>query len=239
MRGFKMKKLKLGVLGAHGRMGLELLKCAEGSSKLTPYLGIDRNGKSHGYKNTKTDFNNEESSQVDLWIDFSTPEFLTQSLPILAKMKKPLVSGTTGLSDIQFKKLQKLSDQLPVLWSSNMSLGIAALTKALECLSAFEATEFQIEEIHHRNKKDAPSGTALSLQKKLEKVVQKSCPTPLSIRGGQVFGVHKVWAFADGEYLCFEHTATSRTVFAQGALFAAEKLSKKPKGFYSLADLLK
>jgi len=234
-----MKKNKIGVLGASGRMGQEISKCLEGQTRFEAFLGWSRKNISTGYKNNVTKLDLDLMEKVDLWIDFSTPEALMNVLPKLIRLKKPLVTGTTGLSDAQMKKLKAASQQIPVMWSSNMSVGIAVLMKAMESLQALPAFDFQIEETHHKHKKDSPSGTAMLLQKKLEKVIQRSAPAPLSLRGGGVIGNHKVWALGSEEILCFEHNALQRSVFARGAVWAAEKMMKKSKGFYSFGDLLR
>lgn len=234
-----MKKYKVGVLGASGRMGQEILQCLAGSTKLEPFLGWSNHKEESGYKQIVTNLNSTLIDKVDLWIDFSTPEALMEALPKILRTKKPLISGTTGLTENQFKKLKSYAQQAPLLWSANMSLGVAVLGKVLENLQMISHYDFQIEESHHKLKKDAPSGTAIFLQKKLEKVLQKKVSTPLSLRGGGVIGEHKVWAFGEEEILCFEHRAIQRKVFARGALWAAEKLLKKPKGFYEFGDLLR
>lgn len=234
-----MKKNKLGVLGASGRMGQEILRCLEGQTKFEAFLGWTSVEKDTGYKHSVTRLEPELVDKVDLWIDFSTPEALISAIPKISRSKKPVISGTTGMNDLQMKKLRSLSAHTAVMWSANMSLGIAVLMKTLETLQLVSHFDFQIEETHHRMKKDAPSGTALSLQKKLEKLVQTKLPPPVSIRGGGVVGVHKVWALGEEETLCFEHNALQRRVFARGALWAAERILKKSKGFYEFGDLLK
>lgn len=234
-----MKKYKVGVLGSSGRMGQEISQCLVGNTKLEAFLGWSNKNGSSGYKHNVTNLNSDFVNNVDLWIDFSTPEALMQAIPIILRTKKPVISGTTGLSENQFKRLKSISNQAPLLWSSNMSLGVAVLGKVLENLQMISHYDFKIEECHHKLKKDSPSGTAISLQKKLEKVIQKKVETPLSLRGGGVIGDHKVWAFGEEEVLCFEHRAIQRKVFARGALWAAEKLLKKPKGLYEFGDLLR
>ena len=119
-----------------------------------------------------------------------------------------------------------------------MSLGVAVLTEALEVFSKISQYDFQIEEFHHNRKKDRPSGTAKSLQEKLEHSVGRKLPEPVSIRGGGIFGVHKVHAMAEEEHLVFEHIALNRAVFARGAVEAAQWLCSKKKGFYSMRDVL-
>ena len=99
--------------------------------------------------------------------------------------------------------------------------------------------DFQIEELHHNRKKDNPSGTAITLQNELAAVTKTQPPKPIGIRGGGIFGVHKVWAMSDEEVLCFEHQALNRTVFARGAVRAAQWLVKKKKsGLYSMKEVL-
>ena len=150
----------------------------------------------------------------------------------------PFVSGTTGLSRTDHLLLTKASKKIPALWAPNMSLGVAALERAIEALKSLSHFDFQIEETHHIHKKDSPSGTALRLQKTLEKTVGRKLPDPLAIRGGGVFGIHQVHALGSNETLIFEHRALNRKVFAEGALFAAAWLSHKKKGLYTIQDVL-
>jgi 4-hydroxy-tetrahydrodipicolinate reductase len=119
-----------------------------------------------------------------------------------------------------------------------MSLGVAALAKAIQSLETLKNFDFQVEEFHHSKKKDSPSGTAIFLQSKLEKTVGKKCPHPLSIRGGGIFGVHKIYAMSENEVLCFEHTALNRKLFADGAVTAAIWISSQKKGLYDIQDLI-
>lgn len=234
-----MKKNKLGLIGASGRMGQEVISLVSEHQKFEGWVSLSRNKSDSGFKNQLTNLQHDSVLKVDAWIDFSTPEAFLQHLPTLMKMKKPIVSGTTGWTEAQFKKLQKAGDSLPLFWSPNLSLGVAVLRKSMEQLKPLANYDFQIEEIHHRHKKDSPSGTALHLQAQLDKVITKKHPAPLAIRGGGVYGQHKVWALGDEEYLCFEHVALNRKVFARGALWAAERMLKKANGFYTFEDLLK
>ena len=110
---------------------------------------------------------------------------------------------------------------MPVLWSPNMSLGIAVVRSMMQSLKELSSqhsqqVDFQIEEWHHRHKKDSPSGTALWLQEALEKVVDKKIPAPLAVRGGGVFGVHKIITLMDEELITLEHTALNRNCFCSG-----------------------
>lgn len=223
-----MKKLKVGLVGAGGRMGQEISKVLEQSPSCELFYPL--------YRNEKVDL--KKAEKVDVWIDFSSPQAFKEVLKLAAKYRTPLICGTTGFSAKEKDLLKKYSKEIPILWSSNMSLGVAVLNEAIKSLKAIAHFDFQIEEIHHNRKKDKPSGTAITLQENLEAALGKSLPQPLSIRGGGVFGVHKVFAMSDEEVLTFEHTALNRTVFAKGAVTAAQWLSKQKPGLYQIRDVL-
>lgn len=229
--------MKILVVGASGRMGQEL---AEVNQKLkVPHelIGLSRQGQAKNYLSVFTDLKKVNVS-IDVIIDFSLPEALSDIVDYAEKNRKPLVSGVTGLGDGQYLELKKLSQVVPVLWSANMSLGIAVLTEALEVFKSLEGFDFQIEEIHHNKKRDNPSGTAMALQLKLNEVSKKINPTPIGIRVGGVFGVHKVIAASEQEVISFEHQALQRSVFAKGALQAAQWITQQSPGYYSLKNVL-
>lgn len=224
-----MKKIKVGLIGGSGRMGQEIEKILGHYPSCELFYSLGRNEK----------WDSKKGHKVDVWIDFSSPQALKETLKRAAETKKPVVCGTTGFGQKEKNLLAKYSQVVPILWSSNMSIGVAVLNEALKSLSAIAHFDFQIEEIHHNKKKDRPSGTAITLQENLEKAVDKKIPEALAIRGGGVFGVHKVYAMSDEEVLVFEHSALNRTVFARGAVRAAEWLIKQKKpGLYSMRDVL-
>lgn len=224
-----MKKIKVGVVGAAGRMGQEILKVLDAHPRCEFFYASDRD----------TKWDPKKAGQVNVWIDFSSPQALKDVLKRAALTNTPVVCGTTGFKKSEKALLAKYSKKFPILWSSNMSLGVAVLNEALKSLSAISHFDFQIEELHHNRKKDKPSGTAITLQENLETAVQKKLPEVLAIRGGGIFGVHKVYAMSDEEVLTFEHTALNRTVFAKGAVQAAEWLVKQRKpGLYQIRDVL-
>jgi len=232
------KKMKVGLVGASGRMGQEITEILKTKNNLELFLAVCRKSSLAEFTYTRETPNCPEAKEVDIWIDFSGPEILKSLLSVAIKNSTPVVSGTTGLAPTEQAALKKASAKIPVLWASNMSLGVAVLTEALEVFAKINQFDFQIEEFHHNRKKDRPSGTAKSLQEKLEKIVGRTLPEPLSIRGGGIFGVHKVHAMADEEHLVFEHMALNRAVFARGAVEAAQWLCSKKKGFYSMRDVL-
>ena len=222
------KKLKVGLMGSTGRMGQEITKLLGASAKCELFYAPLRT--------EKVDL--KKAEQVDVWIDFSQPEAFAGNLKLAEKFKTPFVCGTTGFTAKEKSLLKKYSSKLPLLWSSNMSLGVAVLNEALKSFGAIPHFDYQIEEIHHNKKKDKPSGTAITLQENLNAVIGKKAPEPLAIRGGGVFGVHKVFALSDEEVLTFEHQALNRTVFARGAVTAAEWLVNKKPGLYQMRDVL-
>lgn len=221
-----MKQIKIGLFGASGKMGQELIDLIQLDDHLLLHETIEK-----GSSNKKT-------KKPDVWIDFSSPDGFQEALKIAQTQKIPLVSGTTGISSHQKDLLKKASKKIPILWASNMSLGIVLLKKALKVFSDIDSFDFQIEEIHHKHKKDKPSGTAITLQNNLEIIVKKPLPAALSIRGGGVFGIHKIYAMSEEEVLTFEHVALNRRVFAKGAIKAAKWLIHQKNGLYTIDQVL-
>ena len=229
--------MKILLVGAFGRMGVELQKSLA-KARFDVRL-FDHKGRGD-YKSLS-----DIKEKIDGIVEFSTPEGLIEALKFSEKNKCPIVSGTTGLTSKHISQMKRASKKAPVLWSSNMSVGVHVLKSCLRQLAELdEGFEFQIEDIHHRHKKDAPSGTAKTLFAELEKSLgrqrsKKIHPT-ISIRAGGVFGVHKVYAFSDEEILMFEHQALNRAVFAKGAVMALTWLMKNKKtGLYQFEDLFK
>ncbi len=215
-----MKKMKVSLVGAKGKMGGEILGA----------LKKRRAGICEAFTG--------KVSSVDIVIDFSSPDGMSEALRWSVKNGVPFLSGTTGLSDKQNRELMLAAKKIPIFWASNFSMGIALVTEMLKVFSEQYDYDFQIEELHHRNKKDKPSGTAKSLQAELKKIVKKELPEPLSIRGGEIFGIHKIWAMRSTESICIEHSALNRSVFAEGALQAASWLLSQKPGFYTMRDFL-
>jgi 4-hydroxy-tetrahydrodipicolinate reductase len=194
----------------------------------------------------------------DIIIDFSLPDACESLLEMALITPKPLVIGTTGLNNHQLNLLKEASEKMPILYATNMSLGVALLNKLVEQASAaLEGFDIEIVEMHHKHKKDAPSGTALTLGEhaargrglELDKVRvsgrdgnigerTKDEIAVMAIRGGDIVGRHTVGFYNDGEFLELNHTATSRSTFSKGALRAASWLADKEAGLYSISDCL-
>jgi len=252
--------IKVGVFGASGRVGkllIEDLKTTEGMSLSAVFV---RN---------RLDFTIDPSVLVtsdmhsllnasDIVIDFSLPEACETLLEAAIKTPKPLVIGTTGLNPHQLNLLKQASELMPVLYATNMSLGVALLNKLVhQASAALEGFDIEIVEMHHRHKKDAPSGTALTLAESaatarnldLDKVRvsgrdgnigERSSDeiAVMALRGGDIVGRHTVGFYNNGEFLELNHTATSRNTFSKGALRAGKWLANKESGLYSIADCL-
>lgn len=192
---------------------------------------------------------------ADMVIDFSGPETLDAVCAYIRRTGAPLLSGTTGYTAAQLAQLESLGAYAPVLWSANYSLGVAVFRRALEQISDTLKPDFdiEIEETHHNQKVDAPSGTAKLL---LHAIDPKGELTPVygregatgkrdkreigvhALRGGTVAGTHTVHFFGPDEELEITHRAASRRIFVSGALHAAGLLAGKPKGWYQLDGIL-
>lgn len=223
-----MPQVKALICGSSGRMGQALEEVAEAKKNFQIIHGVTN----------KKELAKLNAKKFDVVIDFSAPELFREMLAWSVKNKKAFVSGTTGLTTADHSALKKAAATIPVLWAPNMSLGIQVMKSLLEKLSSIDSWDFQLEETHHKHKKDAPSGTALWLQEGLEKAIGKKLPKAFSARGGGIFGDHRVLALGDEEAIIIEHRALSRRVFAEGAWRAAEFVQQKKKGLYTLSDVL-
>jgi 4-hydroxy-tetrahydrodipicolinate reductase len=220
--------IKICLAGATGKMGQEVLKLADQSSKTEVVQYLQKNSR----------VRNISSGKPQVLVDFSLPEFFDECLSYALKNKIAFVSGTTGLSNTQKEKLKKASQKIPVLWASNMSLGVCVLKKMLQSFSVLKDYDFYVEETHHSLKKDSPSGTAITLKESLEKSIKKKTKDVFALRGGGVFGQHRIIALGPEEVITLQHDALNRTVFARGALVCASWIANKNKGFYSVEDVL-
>lgn len=225
--------LRIAVMGAQGRMGREIQAIIESTENLLLAAAVDRNNTSG-----PRSIDQLNPQNVDIVIDFTLPEAFDQTLNWCVDNSVALVSGTTGLSKSQLDRLKDVSQKVAILWAPNMSLGVAIVNEILKTFKSLPDFDYQVEEFHHNKKKDKPSGTALLLQKTLEETLGRELPEALSGRGGGIFGIHKVWAMSDEEVITVEHTALNRSVFARGAVQAAQWLVSQPPGQYSIGNVL-
>jgi 4-hydroxy-tetrahydrodipicolinate reductase len=256
--------MRLAVVGASGRMGRAIVRLAHGAgievvcAIANADVGRDA-GELAGIGPIGTSVVDGlaalEHARADVVIDFSAPGVTLALAPIAAEAKSAIVSGTTGLPADAREALARAAGRVPVLWEPNMSIGIRLLSKLVaQAVHALAEWDIEIVETHHHAKVDAPSGTAL----RLAEVAQRArAGTHLvhgregkpgarkpqeigmhALRGGDVIGDHTVHLFGGGERLELTHRATSREVFAHGALRAATWIAGKPAGTYTLADVL-
>ncbi|MHC4580789.1 MAG: 4-hydroxy-tetrahydrodipicolinate reductase [Planctomycetota bacterium] len=261
--------IKLVVVGAGGRMGRRILSLAAESGQFDIVAAIDREehpdiGNNLGLVTAAgpVDVVLADAFQTvsaDVAVDFSLPEALGQTINYCLENGVALVSGTTGLSDEQREKLRAAAAQIPILYATNMSVGMNVLFSLAGKVASMLGAEYDIEivEQHHRFKKDAPSGSALTLAENIcrasgrdpnesvthgrsgkDALRQKGTVGMHAVRAGDITGVHSVIFGTLGETVTLNHTANSRDTFVHGALRAAEWLVGKPPALYSMADVL-
>jgi 4-hydroxy-tetrahydrodipicolinate reductase len=191
------------------------------------------------------DFQEEakDLNNVSAVIDFSSPDGFITCVDFCIENSIPLISGTTGLSANHLEKVGNAKQSVPILLASNMSLGISNLKSSIEhyLLSINSPAKCKIIEIHHKNKKDSPSGTAIEIQSFLENLPESKIDSHIDVesyRIGNIFGIHRI-VFENAEGITtFQHIANSRNVFARGALQAAKWIHSKEAGEYTFADFL-
>ena len=255
-----MKKINLAISGCMGRMGQQLIKSSksENSFKLT-VLTESRpiNKKFNGIKPELNTLKAFEKS--DIIIDFTIPRCTIEILKIASKLKKRLVIGTTGFDSKEENLIKKYSKKIPILKAGNMSLGVNLLMYLTEIASKSLNDDYltKIYEIHHRHKKDFPSGTALMLGKGIANGKSKDFNRLIgkkflnkktfpygkkinfnSLRKGEIIGEHEVKFSSGKEIITLNHEAFDRALYSDGALAAAKWLMKKKPGLYSMRDLL-
>lgn len=225
------------VHGASGRMGQALLRLIADDPRCQLAAAVSRSGADFSGKGLAAK-DIGKAPAFDVAIDFSLPEAFDAVLALCQARDAGFVSGTTGLSPEQRASLDRASSSIPVLWASNFSLGVAVLEDLVRRAStALPDWATRIRETHHIHKKDAPSGTALTLAKALQ-AGNGAAPAIESVREGEVIGEHQVLLAGPGETLVLGHSAGSRDIFALGALHAASLLALRGPGSYRIGELL-
>ena len=261
-------KPKLIIIGAAGRMGSRILSLAIDAEKFDIIAAIERKdhpdigkdaGLLAGAKPINLELKSSYPSGADVVIDFSSPAAAEKSIDYCLENGAALVMGTTGLAGEQTAKIKAASEKIPIIYATNMSVGMNALFSLAGKVAAMLGEDYDIEiiEQHHRFKKDAPSGSALTLAENICKATGKDFPACLvygrsgkdslrdkgtigihSVRAGDITGEHEVIFSTLGETVALSHTAHSRDTFARGALRAALWLIGKEAGLYSMEDCL-
>lgn len=248
--------LRIGLVGASGRMGQEVEACLGVRDSLSLKVG-----RSDGCLNL-AQFRTAETllDQTDVLIDFSLPDVATVAFEVAAKHKIPVVSGTTGWTNETRSAFETLKKVCPVVWAPNFSQGVTLLFHLAELAARAANFDAEIVEAHHKHKVDAPSGTAMRLWERVKRGQKASGRTPNdsptfgrnpsdterkrdeiaihSVRGGSVVGEHRALFFGEMEQLEIRHTAESRRIFAEGAMLAARWVASQPHGAYDMEDVM-
>ncbi len=255
-----MKKINLAISGCMGRMGQQLIKSSKKNKNFTLTTLTENKSINRKFNGIKPELNSEKAfKKIDVIIDFTVPKCTLEILKIASKLKKKVVIGTTGFTRSQEIQIIKFSRKIPILKAGNMSLGVNLLMYLTEITSKSLNDDYlsKIFEIHHKHKKDYPSGTALMLgkgiadgkNKNLYNLIgkkflnKKSFPYGKkinfnSIRKGEIIGEHEVKFSSGKEIITLNHEAFDRALYSDGALTAAKWLMKKRPGLYSMRNLL-
>ena len=255
-----MKKINLAISGCLGRMGQQLIKSSKNNKNFRLVALTENKAISKKIAGIKLDVNTEQTfKKTDVIIDFTVPNCTLDILKIASKLKKRVVIGTTGFNQKQEALIKKFSKTIPILKAGNMSLGVNLLMYLTEIASKSLNEEYlsKVFEVHHKHKKDYPSGTALMLGKGIADgknknlynlmgkkfLNKKSFPYGKkinfnSIRKGEIIGEHEVTFSSGKEIIKLNHEAFDRALYSDGALTAAKWLISKKPGLYSMRDLL-
>ena len=255
-----MKKINLGISGCLGRMGKQLIKSSKANRNFKLITLTENKLINKKISGIKLSINTDQAfKDTDVIIDFTVPNCTLDILKIASKLKKRLVIGTTGFTQKEENIIKKFSKKIPILKAGNMSLGVNLLMYLTEIASKSLSDEYlsKVFEIHHKHKKDYPSGTALMLGKGIADgksknfynligkkfLNQKSFPYGKkinfnSIRKDEIIGEHEVMFSSGKEIIKLNHEAFDRALYSDGALTAAKWLINKKPGLYSMRDLL-
>ena len=255
-----MKKINLAISGCMGKMGQQLIKSAS-KSRAFKLVSLTENRKiNRKILGIKPELNSIYAfKNADIIIDFTGPRCTLEILKIAAKLKKKVVMGTTGFTKKEEKIIKKFSKKIPILKAGNMSLGVNLLMYLTEITAKTLGEKFlsKVYEVHHKHKKDYPSGTALMLGQGIAKGKNKEFYSILgkkylnkktfpygkkinfnSIRKGEVIGEHEVIFSSGKEIVRLNHESFDRALYSEGALIAAKWLINKRPGLYSMRNLL-
>ena len=256
----KSKKINLTITGCLGRMGQQLIKSATKDKRFKIQSLTENQKINKKIMGIKPEFNNVNAiKKSDIIIDFTVPKCTLEILQIAYKQKKRVIIGTTGFSKKEENIIKKYSKKIPILKAGNMSLGINLMMYLTEIATKSLGDKFlsKIYEVHHKYKKDYPSGTALMLGKGIavgrkkdfyniagkKYINKKTFPFGKkvnfnSIRKGNIIGEHEVLFSSGKEIIKLNHEAFDRALYSEGALAAANWLMKKKPGLYSMRDLM-
>ena len=255
-----MKKINLAITGCLGRMGQQLIKSTKASKNFKLVTLTENNFINKKISGIKLSLNTDQAfNKADVIIDFTVPNCTLNILQIASRLKKKVVIGTTGFTQKEEATIKKYSKEIPILKAGNMSLGVNLLMYLTEIASKSLNDEYlsKVYEVHHKHKKDYPSGTALMLGKGIANGKNKNLYSLIgkkylnkksfpygkkinfnSIRKNEIIGEHEVTFSSGKEVIKLNHEAFDRALYSDGALTAAKWLINKKPGLYSMRDLL-
>ena len=236
--------IQLAISGCLGRMGQSIIRLALEDKKFAIKTLLEN--KNHPQINQKinglsisTDISAIKG--CDVLIEFTTPDATMENVKACIEHNVKMIIGTTGLNNEQLEEIKKASQKIPIVFSSNMSVGVNLLFKLTELAAQKTGHSYSIRitEAHHIHKKDAPSGTAKTLEQIAERAGDRDVEKINSIREGEIVGDHDVIFESDQDILTLRHHAKSRDIFAKGALVAAKFLAGKRKhALFNMQDVL-
>ena len=255
-----MKKINLAISGCMGRMGQQLIKSSRKDKNFKVTTLTESKVINKIINGIQPNLNNEQAfKKADVIIDFTIPTCTLEILKIATKLKKKVVIGTTGFTKKEENLIKKYSKKITILKAGNMSLGINLLIYLTEIVSKSLNDNFlsKVLEVHHKYKKDYPSGTALMLgrgiadgqNKEFYKLIGKKFLNKKyfpygkkinfnSLRKGEVIGKHEVKFSSGKEIITLNHEAFDRALYSEGALVAAKWIINKKPGLYSMRNVL-
>ena len=255
-----MKKINLAISGCMGRMGQQIIRSSKKNKNFKLVTLTENRSVNKKFDGIKPELNSDKAfKKIDVIIDFTVPDCTLEILKIASRLKKKIVIGTTGFNRIQENQIKKYSKKISILKAGNMSLGVNLLMYLTEIASKSLNDNYlsKIFEVHHKYKKDYPSGTALMLGKGIADGKNKDLYNLIgkkflnkrsfpygkkinfnSLRKGEIIGEHEVKFSSGKEIITLNHEAFDRALYSDGALTAAKWLMKKKSGLYSMRDLL-
>jgi 4-hydroxy-tetrahydrodipicolinate reductase len=235
--------IKLAVSGCLGRMGQAITRLAlqDKAFKLSALLErADHPQSKSSFHGIMVRANSDALKGSDVLIEFTQPEATIMNLKTCMQYGVRMVIGTTGLSADQINEIKKASKKIPIIFSSNMSVGVNIVFRLTQMVAEKTGSsyKFRITEAHHIHKKDSPSGTAKTIAEIAEKYSCQKIEKIDAIREGEIIGDHKITFESAEDIIAIEHHAKNRDIFAKGALVAAKFLKDKKTGLYDMQDVL-
>lgn len=223
--------LAIALGGTHGRVNQLILQAIKADKDVSLAASISRSDSQNSLQSL--------TMPVDVFVDFTTPAVTLEYLASCEKRRCPMVIGTTGFSELEKVKIAHAAQIIPIVFSPNMSVGVNIMYKLLTlAANLLVGADIAITDIHHRHKKDAPSGTALRMAEVIRNAAADPNISLSSVRLGDTIGEHSALFALAGERIEITHKATNRSLYAMGALQAAKWVVSQEPGLYDMQDVL-